>query len=129
MTNDEQDRAAAELVAAQWSRLLEDDGEIVDPATVRAAHAQPRLRQLFPGVSHGVMFFSRCTGFPAAQVGGQVYPRREGRVWVRGPLGVGTLGEVDTLEEAFALVVSSLPEGCGPAVLGDANEVRRRQGD
>ncbi|WP_369149252.1 DUF6193 family natural product biosynthesis protein [Streptomyces sp. R44] len=34
---------------------------------------------------------------------------------------------VDPATEAFALVVSSLPEGCGPAVLGDANEVRRRQ--
>ncbi|SED79532.1 DUF6193 family natural product biosynthesis protein [Streptomyces sp. TLI_105] len=115
-------------MAAQWHRLLEDDGDIVDPETVRAAYAQPRLRQLFPGVSHGVVFFSRCTGSPAAQVGGQVYPRHEGRIRVRGPLGVGTLGEVDTLDEAFALVVGSLPEGCGPAVPGDANEVRRRQG-
>ncbi|MEV6783201.1 DUF6193 family natural product biosynthesis protein [Streptomyces sp. NPDC051098] len=43
-------------------------------------------------------------------VGGYVYPQEDGRFWVRGPLGVGSLGEVDTLEEAFALVVGSLPE-------------------
>ncbi|MEU9012896.1 DUF6193 family natural product biosynthesis protein [Streptomyces sp. NPDC048479] len=47
-----------------------------------------------------------------------MYPRADGTFWVRGPLGVGTLGEVDTLEEAFAPVVDSLPQDCGPAIEG-----------
>ncbi|WP_373299892.1 DUF6193 family natural product biosynthesis protein [Streptomyces xantholiticus] len=36
---------------------------------------------------------------------------------------MGSLGEVDTLEQAFALVVANLPEGCGPAVIGTADDV------
>ncbi|MCX4819178.1 DUF6193 family natural product biosynthesis protein [Streptomyces sp. NBC_01142] len=110
--------SAADIVAAQWRCFLEGCEGLVDPAMARAAYAQPRLRELYPGVSHGIMFFSRYTGLPAAQVGGYVYPRADGTFWVRGPLGVGTLGEVDTLEEAFALVVDSLPEDCGPAIEG-----------
>ncbi|WP_406399847.1 DUF6193 family natural product biosynthesis protein [Streptomyces sp. NBC_00879] len=107
--------SAAAIVAAQWQYFLEESEGMVDPAMVRAAYAQPRLRELYPGVSHGVMFFSRGTGPSATRVGGSVYTRVGGRFWVRGPLGVGTLGEVDTLDEAFALVVASLPEDCGPA--------------
>ncbi|HET6357136.1 DUF6193 family natural product biosynthesis protein [Streptomyces sp.] len=113
----------AEAVATQWRQLMEAGESLVDPAMVRAAYAQPRLRELSPGVSHGVMFFSRGTGPSATRVGGYVYPREGGRFWVRGPLGVGTLGEVDTLDEAFALVVAGLPEHCGPAVHGTAGDL------
>lgn len=56
------------------------------------------------------MFFKQGDGLTGTPVGGYVYPRETGRFWVRGPLGVGSLGEVDTLEEAFALVVASLPQ-------------------
>ncbi|WP_229834078.1 DUF6193 family natural product biosynthesis protein [Streptomyces xantholiticus] len=37
--------------------------------------------------------------------------------------GIGGLGEVHTVEEAFALVVANLPKGCGPAVNGTADDV------
>ena len=115
MTQDENTTASEGVVAAEWQYLLEMGEGMVDPAMVRAAYAQPRLRELYPGVSHGVLFFNCGTGASATPVGGYVYRREGGRFWVRGPLGVGTLGEVDTLEEAFALVVASLPEDCGPA--------------
>lgn len=120
MSNDENAQNAADIVAAQWQVFLGGAEGLVDPAMARAAYAQPRLRVLFPGVSHGVMFFSRCTGLPAAHVGGQVYPLADGRFRVRGPLGVGTLGVVVTPEEAFALVVTALSEDCGPAIDGTA---------
>lgn len=75
-------------------------------------------------VSHGVMYFSRCTGMPAAHVGGQVYPRgADGRFWVRGPMGIGAVDRAETLEEAFALVAANLPERCGPAILGTVGDV------
>ncbi|KQX50769.1 MULTISPECIES: DUF6193 family natural product biosynthesis protein [unclassified Streptomyces] len=124
MTDDTDTRSAAEAVAGEWRSLLAGSQDLVDAETVRAAHAQPLLRQLFPLVSHGVMYFSGCTGMPAAHVGGQVHPRgADGRFRVAGPKGVGTLGRAETLEEAFALVVANLPEGCGPAVLGGAGRV------
>ncbi|MFD9034701.1 DUF6193 family natural product biosynthesis protein [Streptomyces sp. NPDC059567] len=121
MTDNGDARNAAEIVAEEWRYLLGGDQDLIDVETVRAAHAQPRLRQLFPLVSHGVMYFSGCTGMPAVHVGGQVYPRGDdGRFWVRGPKGVGTLGRAETLEEAFELVVRFLPDDSGPAVLGSA---------
>ncbi|WKX70638.1 DUF6193 family natural product biosynthesis protein [Streptomyces sp. XD-27] len=121
MTGQENFQNEAEIVAAQWQSLLEEGGDLVDPAMVRAAYAQPRLRELYPGVSHGVLFFRRGTGPDAAPVGGYVYRKVEGGYWVRGPGGKGTLGDVDTLEEAFALVVASLPEDCSPAIDGTAD--------
>ncbi|MFF7648965.1 DUF6193 family natural product biosynthesis protein [Streptomyces sp. NPDC007983] len=123
MTKDDDSRTAADIVAAQWRLFLDGAEGMVDPAMARAAHEQPRLRELFPGVSHGVMFFSRCTGFPAAHVGGQVSPEGARRFRVRGPLGGATLGVVDTPEEAFELVVANLPEGCGPAIEGTAADL------
>ncbi|MGW7453888.1 DUF6193 family natural product biosynthesis protein [Streptomyces sp. NPDC054787] len=42
---------------------------------------------------------------------------------VTGRAGEGVLGEVATLEEAFALVVEHLPEGSGPAVLGTKDDL------
>ncbi|MEU0405197.1 DUF6193 family natural product biosynthesis protein [Streptomyces sp. NPDC006197] len=120
MTDDTDARSAADVVAEEWRLLLGGSHDLIDAETVRAAYAQPQLRQLFPLVSHGVMYFSGRAGMPAAHVGGQVYPRGpDGRFWVRGPKGVGTVGRTETLEEAFALVVANLPEGRGPAVLGD----------
>ncbi|MER6098888.1 DUF6193 family natural product biosynthesis protein [Streptomyces sp. NPDC001728] len=124
MTHDADAPSAAETVAGEWRLLLDGSHGLIDTDTVRAAHAQPRLRQLFPLISHGVMYFSGCTGMPAAHLGGQVHPRgADGRFRVAGPKGVGTLGRAETLQEAFALVVAHLPEECGPAVLGGAGRV------
>ncbi|MGA5195725.1 DUF6193 family natural product biosynthesis protein [Streptomyces exfoliatus] len=124
MTDNAGARSAAEIVAGEWRLLLDGSHDLIDAETVRAAHAQPRLRELFPLVGHGVMYFSGCTGIPAVHVGGQVYPRgADGRFWVRGPKGVGTVGRAETLEEAFVLVVGNLPEEGGPAVLGGADRV------
>ncbi|MFD3534097.1 DUF6193 family natural product biosynthesis protein [Streptomyces sp. NPDC058664] len=124
MTDNADARSAAEIVAGEWRFLLDGSHDLIDAETVRAAHAQPRLRQLLPLVSHGVMYFSGCTGMPVAHVGGQVCPRgADGRFRVRGPKGVGTIGRAETLEEAFALVVAGLPEECGPAALGGAGRV------
>ncbi|MEU4061587.1 DUF6193 family natural product biosynthesis protein [Streptomyces wedmorensis] len=124
MTGDADARSAADIVAEEWRFLLGGGHDLVDTETVRGAYAQPRLRQLFPLVSHGVVYFSGRTGMPAAHVGGQVQPRGDdGRFRVRGPKGVGILGRTETLEEAFALVVANLPEECGPAVLGGAGRV------
>ncbi|WP_371779454.1 DUF6193 family natural product biosynthesis protein [Streptosporangium subroseum] len=75
MTNEDDrgSRTAEEIVAAQWTYLLEDGAELIRPDAVRAAHAQARLRSLFPAVGHGVLFFSATTEFPYSRVGGTVY--------------------------------------------------------
>ncbi|MEU6707951.1 DUF6193 family natural product biosynthesis protein [Streptomyces wuyuanensis] len=114
---------AAAVVAAEWRAILEFDPDLIDPAVVRAAYAQPRLRELYPRVSHGILHLSRCTGFPSSHDVPLVYPLVKGGFQVSGASDTGVLGEVATVEEAFALVAVNLPEGCGPAVIGTANDL------
>lgn len=57
------ERGPKYAVAEKWRRYLEPD-PYEDLDMIRAAHAQPRLRALFPFTSHGSLLFSRCTGFP-----------------------------------------------------------------
>ncbi|MFD9221871.1 DUF6193 family natural product biosynthesis protein [Streptomyces sp. NPDC060064] len=113
--------SAAEIVAAEWRYHLEEDEGLVDPAMVRAAYAQPRLRELYPMVSHGTLYLSRCTDYPGSFVP-VVYRMVRGGYQVTAR-SIGSLGEVNTVEEAFALVVANLPEGCGPAIVGTARDV------
>lgn len=109
------------MVAAGWLSILAYDDELIDSRAVRAAYAQPRLRELFPSVSHGTLYLSRCTGYPGSFVP-VVYRLVGGGFKVRAR-SIGSLGEVDTVEEAYALVVANLPEGCGPAIIGTADDV------
>ncbi|MFD4143428.1 DUF6193 family natural product biosynthesis protein [Streptomyces sp. NPDC058572] len=112
---------ATDIVDAEWQSMLAYDDDLIDSATVRAAYAQPRLRELFPFVSHGTLYLSRCTGLPGSFVP-VVYSLVGGGFQVHAP-SVGSLGEVDTVEKAYALVAANLPEGCGPAVIGTADDV------
>ncbi|WP_189887991.1 DUF6193 family natural product biosynthesis protein [Streptomyces xantholiticus] len=122
MQNNDSMEAAA-MVASEWRAILEYDRDLIDPAMVRAAYAQPRLQELFPRVSHGILHLSRCTGFPSSHDIPLVYPLVKGGFQVSGTSDTGILGEVATLEEAFALVAVNLPEGCGPAIIGTANDL------
>ncbi|MFD4143429.1 DUF6193 family natural product biosynthesis protein [Streptomyces sp. NPDC058572] len=114
---------AADLVAAEWQYFLDQAQDLINPAMVRAAYAQPPLRELYPRVSHGILYLSRCTGFPASHDVPLVYPVVEGGFRVTGRAGAGALGDTSTVEEAFALVVANLPEGCGPAIIGTADDL------
>ncbi|MEV7169192.1 DUF6193 family natural product biosynthesis protein [Streptomyces sp. NPDC093224] len=77
---------------------------------LEAAGAQPRLRRLYPFTSHSILRFSSSTTFPWTVQGGSVEPLYDGRFRVRraGPHAV--IGEVDSPEEAVALVLELLPE-------------------
>ncbi|MCB5180763.1 DUF6193 family natural product biosynthesis protein [Streptomyces antimicrobicus] len=110
MTADENGSGAgaAEVVAEQWRAVLGYPSDAIDPEMVRAAYAQPRLRVLYPSVSHAVLGLSRWTGYPPDQQVPVVYPRVCGGYEVVRH-GEGLLGEAATAEEAFALVVAHLP--------------------
>ncbi|MFD4143430.1 DUF6193 family natural product biosynthesis protein [Streptomyces sp. NPDC058572] len=114
---------AAAVVEAMWQTILAYDDDRVDSAMVQAAHAHPRLRELYPVVSHGALYLNRCTGFPAPGDVGALFRRSGGGFMViRHSDGV-TLGEPDTIEEAIELIVANLPEGCGPAIIGTADDL------
>ncbi len=116
MVNDETPRTAAEIVAAAWSDVLACGLDTIDPAVPAAAYAHQPLRQLYPMVSHGVLYLSRCTRWPWTRDVGTAYPLVGGGYRVRRESDRTLLGEVGTLDEAYALVAAHLPAGCGPAV-------------
>lgn len=122
MTNEKSAAEAAEIVAAQWEIILGLSEKRVDPAIPRAAYAHPRLRELYPNVSHGALYLSRCTRFPWTEDVGALFPRRGGYQVLRHSDGK-VLGEPDTLEEAVDLIAATLPEGCGPAIIGTAADL------
>lgn len=115
--NSESPREASEIVAAEWRRILEMSERRIAPAIPRAAHAHPRLRELFPMVSHGALYFSRCTQYPWTHDVAALFPR-PGGFHVFRHSDTTVLGEPDTAEEAVELVVANLPDHCGPAVDG-----------
>ncbi|MEU0398859.1 DUF6193 family natural product biosynthesis protein [Streptomyces sp. NPDC006197] len=115
-------REAAEIVAAEWRRVLGMSERRIDPAIPRAAHARPELRELFPMVSHGALYFSRCTQYPWTHDVAALFPRPGGfHVFRHSDKTV--LGEPDTVEEAVRLIVANLPDGCGPAVDGTPDDL------
>ncbi|MET8703792.1 DUF6193 family natural product biosynthesis protein [Kitasatospora sp. NPDC004723] len=96
-----------------WRQLLEctPGTRQGDPLVVEAAHAQPRLRSLYPWPSHGTLKFLRSApswdrsdpdDLPFIVCGGPPY-----KVYSTGYATL--LGEADTPEEAAALVVAHLP--------------------
>ncbi|WP_254211829.1 DUF6193 family natural product biosynthesis protein [Streptomyces sp. ADI95-16] len=96
----------------------------MDFELVRAAHAEPLLRQLHPSSSHQNLHFSRCTGDWSWDVPFVIH-LPGGRYLVVGPSRSQIVGEADTAEEAIALVVGGLPPGCGPAIVGRREELDR----
>ncbi|WP_190120984.1 DUF6193 family natural product biosynthesis protein [Streptomyces inusitatus] len=142
MTDDD-NRTVEEIVTAQWNHLLDtslgtgtgldtglDTGTaLIHPDVVRAAHAQKRLRTLFPAVSHGTLFFSTTTELPHTRVGGTVYRQRGGTFLAMGAPGGGHIAETRTLEKAFALVAEALPADIAPVTRGSARAVPRTAPD
>lgn len=118
------ERGPAAEVELQWRLLHEQAAEAPEfpgfRLLVRAAHAEPRLRQLYPFSSHWVLGFSARTGQPS-KVEVVIVPAFDGRPYrVRDYLhvGDGVIGEVATAEEAVALAVAHLPADLGPAIAG-----------
>lgn len=87
---------------------------------MRAAHAEPVLRQLYVFSSDWTLGFSSCTGFPFREEVG-ITPSRKGSPYcVMKHLWAELLGETATAEEAIAMTVSHFPIGLGPATEGTA---------
>ncbi|MBR7829246.1 hypothetical protein KDK95_23260 [Actinospica sp. MGRD01-02] len=117
-----------ELVRAQMHEPIDDQPFELGIRAADAAYAEPRLRELFPYTSHWVLCFSRCTGSPHTfDVPCIGYLLPEWRYQVRWPgwedIDRLVLGEADTAEEAVALVVANLPEGCSAAVAGTRDDL------
>ncbi|MFD9034700.1 DUF6193 family natural product biosynthesis protein [Streptomyces sp. NPDC059567] len=115
-------REAGEIVATEWQRILQLSARHIDPAIPHATHAHPSLRELFPMVSHGALYLSRCTQYPWTHDVAALFPRPGGfHVFRHSDQKV--LGEPDTVEEAVGLIVANLPDDCGPAIDGTPDDL------
>lgn len=128
MTADDQGGAA--VVEAAWQKLLA--GYDVSAELVAAAYAEPRLRELFPWVGMWELHFSRCTEqrwtWDVPYIGPSAAGRdHTGPYSVDGPSRTQKAGEAATAQQAVAMVVERLPEGCGPAFAGTPAECASAQ--
>ncbi|ALC21053.1 DUF6193 family natural product biosynthesis protein [Streptomyces pristinaespiralis] len=114
---------AAELVEAEWNRILGYGPDRIDPLVARTAYTHPALRELFPMVSHGILYLSRCTQYPWTHDVATAFPQAAGGYRVRRQSDNTLLGAVETVEEAYELIAANLPEGCGPAVDGTPDDL------
>jgi hypothetical protein len=131
---------AGRSVEYQWELLqriwIECEQTAADPSLsprplIEAARKHPRLAQLFPYTSLIWLHFSRTTGFPFTTDCPYARAMGNGRFQVYAPLSAmaagqatedAVIGEGD-LDEALALLAAHLPENCGPAVDGTANDL------
>lgn len=123
MTSNEAPRNGAEVVAAAWSVVLSYGTDRIDPVVPRTAYSHPSLRVLFPMVSHGVLYLSRCTQYPWSRDVGTAFPQGAGGYRVRRESDRTLIGVADTIEEAYELIAANLPEGSGPAVDGTPDDL------
>jgi hypothetical protein len=121
------ERGPAAVVELQWRAMREQAAEEPDFAgfgeLVEAAHAEPRLRQLYVFSSHWTLGFSSCTGYPF-RVEVVIVPSHNGSPFrlKKYPLSDDVLGEAATAEEAVALAMCHLPADLGPAVAGTTEQ-------
>ncbi|WP_306339418.1 DUF6193 family natural product biosynthesis protein [Streptomyces sp. AS13] len=115
-------------VTKEWQSVLSESSGVIDPNLSRAAHADPKLRSLFPLISHGSLQFSRCTRYPWSRDVPSLFRRRDGRfsvirLWETGESGLREVGVADTASEAVALLSANLPDDWGPAIEGTADDL------
>ncbi|MET8943891.1 DUF6193 family natural product biosynthesis protein [Streptomyces sp. NPDC004542] len=120
------ERGPEYAVAEKWRRCLEPH-PYRDLDMIRAAHAEPRLRALFPFTSHGTLMFSRCTGFPFSRDVSAIYPLGGGRYAVHRHGEKFSKEPSYTAQEAAAVVVARMPDSWGPAVAGTEHDLRDRE--
>lgn len=92
---------------------------------VEEAERTPALRALFPYFGHEWLFFSRYTEFPYSYDLPHGRAEPEGGFLVRAPVGRVEL-RTRSPREAVRFLLTHLPPGCGPAVLGSADDFEDR---
>ncbi|MEU7867379.1 DUF6193 family natural product biosynthesis protein [Dactylosporangium sp. NPDC049140] len=114
------DDSPAHLVASEWGYMLKDAQDADWPeylALIKAAHAEPDLRQLYPYTSHWSLRFS-APARPAFADPVCLEASRGGAYTVRAYWMGPVLAKVATAAEAVSIAVRHLRTAPGPAVPG-----------
>ncbi|MEV7584701.1 DUF6193 family natural product biosynthesis protein [Streptomyces erythrochromogenes] len=107
------DNNPADVIASEWQWLLKDADDADWPqyqALIESAHAEPRLRGLYPFTSHWALSFSNTPEPPFSPPFVSISSPREAgdytiREWAGGP----ALHHVPTAGEAIAIAVGRIP--------------------
>ncbi|HEU5025488.1 MAG TPA: DUF6193 family natural product biosynthesis protein [Spirillospora sp.] len=108
------DNNPADVIASEWQWLLKDAGGADWPqyqALIESAHAEPKLRRLYPYTSHWALGFAAAPDLPfdTPSFVSIDSPRGTGdytiRQWWNGP----ALHHVATAAEAIAIAVDRIP--------------------
>lgn len=127
-------RGMTDIVDSAWQEILTTYGEPSRPVEspllkpfaelVRVARAEPLLRQLFPWTGMWELHLSRCTEIRHTWDIPYIGTLRGGRYYVEGPSRSSPrIAETDSAQAAVAMVIDRMPPGCGPAFLGNAEEL------
>jgi hypothetical protein len=123
------ERGADHFVAECWRSLLawEPRERIFRELVPLIAEAgrRPALRQLLPFTSVHRLCFSRTTGFPYSYDCPLAQPIKNGGFCVLSADEKRVLGEGDVVQ-AVDLLVANLPQVCGPAIHGTAEDLKGR---
>ncbi|WP_407547696.1 DUF6193 family natural product biosynthesis protein [Streptomyces sp. Pv4-95] len=120
-----EDACKEDVIETAWQKLLTTHR--VDGRLLRAAYAEPRLRQLFPWVGMGELHFSRCTELRWTWDVPFIAPIMGGGFLVSGPSRSQSVGPAPTAEAAIAMVVERLPTGCGRAFVGTPEQLAEKE--
>ncbi|MFH8574317.1 DUF6193 family natural product biosynthesis protein [Streptomyces sp. NPDC017993] len=123
-----------DTVDAAWHKILGKAGEASRPEAsplrepftelLQVAHAEPRLRQLYPWTGMWELHFSRCTEFRPTWNIPYIGTLGDGRYYVEGPSRSSPrIALTDSAQVAVAIFVERLPPHCGPAFVGSADEL------
>lgn len=121
------EQRAKAAVEAGWQAVREDERVCAD--LLRATHAEPRLRRLFPWTGMGELHFSRCTEWPWGWDIPYIEPVKGGTYRVAGPSRSEVVGLAATAEAAVAMVVERLPPGADVVFVGRWEELVARETD
>lgn len=123
-----------DTVEAAWHRILTTAGEPCRPEEsplaapfaelVLEAHAEPLLRQLYPWAGMWELHFSSCTEIRLTWDIPYIGTLRDRRYYIEGPSRTSPrIAETDSAQAAVTMVVDRLPPHCGPAFIGNAEEL------
>jgi hypothetical protein len=124
------ERGADYFVAEKWRSLLAWEPEPRERIfrkllpLIHEAATRPALRQLLPFTSLHRLCFSRTTGFPYSYDCPLAQPIESGRFRVMTADEKMVLGEGDVVQAAD-IIVANLPQDCGPAIHGTAENLKR----
>ena len=123
------ERGAEFFVTARWQDL--ERRLLVDPPShlsrllplVLEAAKRPALRRLLPFTSLSRLCFSRTTGYPYSYDCPLAWPLKGGLFCVASADGQTVLGEGDAAQAAD-LLAANLPQNCGSAIHGTAEDLK-----